>query len=161
EVRLTDTSFDLEKTVQLFFAKGSPYFLGDYEGLATVGNDFVAAWAQPHDSDFDSIYFRRAFATEPLLAAGASRNAATLTSQEVAGPLPEAIQRWHAASLDTSGLGTPGNQGEQGRMDLPTVLGHEFGHLLGYRHTESGAMDDLLAADVRRTPAADTAIDWP
>ena len=56
ETRLTGTSFDLQ------IQAGNPfgvYFLGDYEGLTTVGNDFLAAWTQPHDSDLNSIFFRR------------------------------------------------------------------------------------------------------
>jgi hypothetical protein len=38
---------------------GGAYFIGDYEGLTTVGNDFLATWSQPHDTDPDSIFFRR------------------------------------------------------------------------------------------------------
>jgi len=55
EVRLTDTSFDIEKAP----TPGGAYFIGDYEGLATVGTDFLASWSQPHDTDLDSIFFRR------------------------------------------------------------------------------------------------------
>src|SRR5262249_13341163 len=54
---------------------------------------------------------------------------------------------------DDSEFTTPGNQGEQHRMDLLTALEHELGHLLGYRHTEAGLMDDALAAGARPTPA--------
>jgi hypothetical protein len=52
-VRLTDASFDLKKAAQ----NGS--FVGDYEGLTTIGRDFVAAWSMPHDNDLDSVFFRR------------------------------------------------------------------------------------------------------
>jgi hypothetical protein len=55
EVRLTATSFDIERAP----APSGAYFIGDYEGLATVGNDFLATWSQPHDTDLDSIFFRR------------------------------------------------------------------------------------------------------
>jgi len=34
-------------------------WVGDYEGLAAVGNDFVAVWTQPHRTDPDSVFFRR------------------------------------------------------------------------------------------------------
>jgi hypothetical protein len=54
---------------------------------------------------------------------------------------------------DDSEFGTPGDQGEQGRIDLLTVLGHELGHLLGYPDAHSGLMGDTLAAGVRLTPA--------
>lgn len=54
EVRLTTQSFDIETV-----APGDRYFIGDYQGLATVGNDFLPAWSQPHDNDFNSIFFRR------------------------------------------------------------------------------------------------------
>jgi hypothetical protein len=47
---------------------------------------------------------------------------------------------------------TPGNQGEQGRMDLLTVLEHELGHLLGFDHQKTGVMEDTLATGTRETP---------
>jgi probable HAF family extracellular repeat protein len=52
---------------------------------------------------------------------------------------------------------TPGNQGEQQRMDLLTVLAHDVGHLLGYEHAESGVMEETLAAGTRRAPMAGVA----
>jgi hypothetical protein len=54
EVRLTDTSFDLEKAP---VARG--LFLGDYQGLATDGDDFLALFSQTHGSDPASVFFRR------------------------------------------------------------------------------------------------------
>jgi membrane-associated phospholipid phosphatase len=54
---------------------------------------------------------------------------------------------------------TPGDQGEQGRMDLLTVLEHEVGHLLGRGHEAEGVMQEALGAGLRRavgpTPAKD------
>jgi hypothetical protein len=50
ENRLTNTSFNLEQAPGLF--------VGDYEGLTAAGKSFYAVWAQPHDSDPDSIFFR-------------------------------------------------------------------------------------------------------
>ncbi len=47
---------------------------------------------------------------------------------------------------------TPGNQGEQYRMDLLTVLEHELGHLLGHDHDEGGVMAETLSAGERWTP---------
>jgi hypothetical protein len=47
-----------------------------------------------------------------------------------------------------------GNQGEQNRMDLLTVVTHEVGHLLGYEHTSVGVMQDTLDAGIRRTPGS-------
>ena len=43
----------------------------------------------------------------------------------------------------------PGDQGEQGRMDLLTDLMHEVGHLQGHGHGEGGVMADTLAAGQR------------
>src|SRR5207302_9808584 len=118
-------------------------------------------------------------------------------AQQVDALLPEALQRWQAAGVATSGLAgidvrivdlggttlglaaghtitlddnaagwgwfvdktpwedseftTPGNQGEQHRMDLLTVLEHELGHLLGHDHDEGGVMAETLAAGERLT----------
>jgi len=55
EVRLTDVSFDMRLAP---FAGG--FFTGDYEGLASDGNDFLAFYSQTHGSDPGSIFFRRA-----------------------------------------------------------------------------------------------------
>ena len=54
EVRLTNTSFDMR---QAPFAGG--FFTGDYEGLASEGNDFTAFFSQPHGADPSSAFFRR------------------------------------------------------------------------------------------------------
>jgi Matrixin len=43
----------------------------------------------------------------------------------------------------------PGNQGEQHRMDLLTVLEHEIGHVLGFEHADSGVMRETLTAGTR------------
>ena len=43
----------------------------------------------------------------------------------------------------------PGNQGEQNRMDLLTVLEHEVGHLLGFEHADTGVMIDILPTGIR------------
>jgi hypothetical protein len=54
EIRLTDASFDMR---QAPFANG--FFTGDYEGLASAGNDFTPFFSQPHGSDPSSAFFRR------------------------------------------------------------------------------------------------------
>jgi hypothetical protein len=58
EVRLTNTSFNLEQAPTRF---NGAFFLGDYEGLAAAGNDFVAVWGMPDGSgpSQESIFFRR------------------------------------------------------------------------------------------------------
>ena len=53
---------------------------------------------------------------------------------------------------------TRGNQGEQNRMDLLTVLEHEVGHLLGRGHEADGVMAETLAPGIRRMPGGE--IDW-
>ena len=49
---------------------------------------------------------------------------------------------------------TPGDQGEQNRMDLLTALDHELGHLLGFDHEATGVMEDTLATGTRRVPSS-------
>ncbi len=55
---------------------------------------------------------------------------------------------------DDAEFTTPGDQGEQHRIDLLTVLEHELGHLLGHDHDEGGVMAETLSAGVRRSPQA-------
>jgi probable HAF family extracellular repeat protein len=124
----------------------------------------------------------------------------TLGLNQVQPLITEALARWQAAGVDTSGLGniqiqianlggttlglasghtiwlddnaagwgwfvdatpgddseftTPGNQGEQNRIDLLTVLEHELGHLLDFDHAATGVMEDTLATGTRRVPSA-------
>jgi hypothetical protein len=63
EVRLTDTSFNLEQAPVpgKNSILGGRFWLGEYEGLAAAGNDFVAVWAMPDGSSTNqgSIFFRR------------------------------------------------------------------------------------------------------
>ena len=61
---------------------------------------------------------------------------------------------------DDSEFTTPGNQGEQRRMDLLTVLEHEVGHLLGFEHEVSGVMQETLIAGTRWTPLSVSDADW-
>jgi hypothetical protein len=103
EVRLTDSSFNLEQAPTRF---NGAFFLGDYEGLAAAGNDFVATWSMPDGTSTgqESIFFRRAVLGSPLEAAsiGHTQVNVALTSQQVAALLPEAIHRWQATGIDTS-----------------------------------------------------------
>ena len=55
EIRLTDSSFDLESCGTIV---GS-FYLGDYFGLDTVGSDFVCAFTQVDRDSVTSIFFRR------------------------------------------------------------------------------------------------------
>jgi len=57
EVRLTtSSSFNMEAVVPVVAGK---FFLGDYFGLATAGNDFVATFIQPDRDNVTSVFFAR------------------------------------------------------------------------------------------------------
>jgi probable HAF family extracellular repeat protein len=53
---------------------------------------------------------------------------------------------------DDSEFTTPGDQGEQNRMDLVTVLTHEIGHVFGLDHEDDGVMAETLTAGTRQMP---------
>src|SRR5216684_4907995 len=57
EVRLTDSSFNMGPVVATGMRGG--FFIGDYFGLATVGNDFVSVFIQPDHDNVASAFFRR------------------------------------------------------------------------------------------------------
>jgi PKD domain len=56
---------------------------------------------------------------------------------------------------DDSEFTTPGNQGEQNRMDLLTVLMHEIGHVMGHDHDEGGVMAETLTEGTRLSSPSD------
>jgi hypothetical protein len=55
ELRITDAPFDMRQTP----LTDTGFFTGDYEGLASAGNDFTPFFSQAHGSDPASIFFRR------------------------------------------------------------------------------------------------------
>lgn len=57
EVRLTDTSFNVEAVVP--HAPNGDIFLGDYFGLAAAGDDFVATFTAVDSQNVTSIFARR------------------------------------------------------------------------------------------------------
>lgn len=54
-----------------------------------------------------------------------------------------------ATPWDDAEFTTLGDQGEQQRMDLLSVLMHEVGHVLGHDHEEAGVMAETLSAGTR------------
>jgi hypothetical protein len=59
EVRLTDSSFNMEAVVAKILNMKDRFFIGDYFGLATAGNDFVSVFIQPDHDNVTSTFFRR------------------------------------------------------------------------------------------------------
>jgi hypothetical protein len=106
EQRLTDHSSDMELSDTIDgHLIGDVLFVGDYQGLSAVGNDFLALFGQAVSADDpSSIFFRQISAGDPLKAASIDHNAtvAALSSEPVASLLPEAAHRWQAAGIDTA-----------------------------------------------------------
>lgn len=57
ELRMTDSSFNIELAPSRQLGDYA-YLLGDYEGLASIGNGFAAVWTQPYAGSSDQILFR-------------------------------------------------------------------------------------------------------
>ena len=57
-MRLTPSPFDMLRAPLTTGAEGG-FFTGDYEGLASAGNDFLPFFSQPHGMDPSSSFFRR------------------------------------------------------------------------------------------------------
>jgi hypothetical protein len=55
EIRLTNSSFDMLQAP----LTTTGFFVGDYEGLASAGNDFTPFFSQTHGTDPSSVFFRR------------------------------------------------------------------------------------------------------
>lgn len=57
EIRLTPDSFEIAKAPVSSAGIGVPgYFLGEYEGLASIGNAFIAVFAQPAGNDPAQVF---------------------------------------------------------------------------------------------------------
>ncbi len=54
EMRLTDESFNIRQA-----PSPNGLFIGDYQGLTSDSNDFLALFSQTHGSDSASVFFRR------------------------------------------------------------------------------------------------------
>jgi hypothetical protein len=92
EVRLTDSSFNLEQAPSRT-SLGFPgsFFLGDYEGLAAAGKNFAAVWGMPDGSatNQESIFFRTAASTPATSTRPtAGTNGGTSLARVLASPLP-------------------------------------------------------------------------
>jgi hypothetical protein len=92
ELRLTDRSFDAETAAfQGGGDTGQSIFLGDYEGLKAVGNDFVATFCQAvSPSDPKSVFFRSIISTTSIAAPSVIARQMVTTSNTIpanAGPI--------------------------------------------------------------------------
>jgi hypothetical protein len=107
ELHLTNKSFDLEKA--LFQGQGDSVpglFLGDYQGLKAVGNNFVATFCEAGVSRNDpkSIFRQQIIAPSPQAAASSGNNSRTQTSPspQLDPSLPQAMAPAQRAPVDTS-----------------------------------------------------------
>jgi uncharacterized delta-60 repeat protein len=148
----------------------------DFALTRYVGDPPLLAASTPAHPRAATLTFAQA---QPLLAVAISRWTAAGFDTSALGPIQLQIANLggrtlafasgHTITLDDNAAGwgwfvdktprsdsefrTPGNQREQGRMDLLTVLTHEVGHLLGQDHGE-GVMDETLSAGTRLMPLA-------
>jgi hypothetical protein len=61
ELRLTNKSFDYERAPFSVYGK----MIGDYQGHAAAGNDFLELFGHPHGRNQDGIFFRRIYNLGP------------------------------------------------------------------------------------------------
>jgi hypothetical protein len=150
EVRLTDTSFNLEQAPTRLYGA---FFVGDYEGLAAVGKDFVAAWGMPDGTSTaqESIFFRRLQAAPGQRAASAGASAAlpnrTVSAADLGGALL-GLAFGTSRGLDTNAAAWDRfvGPGEQHRLAVLPGLRQARGHRLGQNHAAEGAIGRFLPA---------------
>src|SRR5262249_42944863 len=113
EIRLTDSSFDLEQAPsRTSIGFTASYFLGDYEGLAASGNDFVSVWGMPDGTGTsqEDIFYRGAMSRGPSsphgdgLTAVAVNTAPTLAGPDTVLPGEPAFDRALAAGIGSGQL---------------------------------------------------------
>jgi hypothetical protein len=161
ENRLTPASFNMEVPAP----KPDGYFLGDYQGLVAMGKHFGAFWAMPGAmpslADQANIFFRDPLPAQSaagLEAHGHLSEARAVSSLHGIDPHSAASWGWFVdpRPWDDSVFATPGDQGEQGRMDLRNVLRREIGHRLGRDREADGLTPETLNAGARRVPFSDS-----
>jgi hypothetical protein len=175
ENRMTPTSFNIEAAP----APPDGYFVGDYEGLIAMGKNFGAFFSMPTATDSGSIFFRDPLPTESTAESEVHvppaevREVSSLHGIDLAitdrGGTTLGIVPRRSIWLDSNAVAwgwfvdptphdesvftAPGNQGEMNRMDLPIVLEHQLGQMLGFEPTASGGMAEPLPPGTRHVPS--------
>jgi hypothetical protein len=159
ELRLTDRSFDAE--VGAFSGDGDTgqsIFLGDYEGLKAIGNDFVATFCQAiSPSDPKSIFFRRITSTTSIAAPSDMEGQIVTMSNTMpahAGPIirssPPAVATTSVAeplaALDPMTPSQPPMLGEA--VSTSVRLPARYGAAVQVRRADAQAVDYVLGADL-------------
>jgi hypothetical protein len=148
ELRLTSQSFDAE--VAAFPGEGDAgqsIFLGDYEGLKAVGNDFVATFCQAvSPADPKSIFFRRIVSVPFGPESPAAVGRAVSTSNDMPG---------NAGPTGPSSPPEPTSTGVQGSLaplDLETPA--QRSKARAFVPTRSHPVESDVAVEARRPEAA-------